>query len=222
MALEGEVVGRREAAGAAAYDADLPARRRGLPGLPFILFFEHVHGHEALDVGYGDGLLDEIAAAVRLAGMRADVAYARGERQVLLDYPDGLARVAEGDLLDVGLAVRSRGAGEAAGAEAVAVVVAHQKLERDLAGLLGARAVDVYDHAVGREGRAGAQQLRRVLGLDDAYPAGAVVLGRVVVAEGRYLYRVAAGDLEYRLALFPRAGDAVYRELYHRPPPIPP
>ena len=85
MAHQPQVVGRREAAGAAAHDGHALAgvRRAGRVG--------HKAGvvdGELLEAADVDGVVDHAAAAAGLAGMLADVGAGRGEGVVLADELD--------------------------------------------------------------------------------------------------------------------------------------
>ena len=119
--------------------------------------------------------------------MRTDSADRGGERELFFYQFYRRVVVALGDEFYVTLTVGSCRAVQRAGPFAVAVVVAHQKLESDLAGTLYSVRVRVYYHSVRRLGGAGAEQLRGTLDLDRAKTARAVDLYDVALAESRYL-----------------------------------
>lgn len=157
-------------------------------------------GRVALEEADGHRLLDQGAAAFVLAGVRADPAQRRRQRQGLLDQPDGLGLHAVGQQGDVALGVAARRALLHAGADAVAVVVRQQQLEAHLPGGGDALGVGVHHHAVGHLGGAGRDEAARPLDLDHADPAGTEGLQQLVVAEGGDGGPVGLGRLEDGLA----------------------
>ena len=195
VTLEGQVIGCGQAGGAAADDANALARSRGAFGTPLVGLVQHVHGHVALDHRDGNRLLHESPAAVRFTGVGADVANTGGQGQALLDDAHSFFGIPQGHLLHIGLAVGSGGAGEAAGAHAVAVVVAHEQLQGDFPCLDCPRPLGMDHHAVGGQRGAGPQQLGAVLRLHDADAAGAVVGHAVIMAEGRDVDSMAFGHV---------------------------
>ena len=208
VAGDREVVRGRHAGRARADDRDAAAARglqlerdrrpraRGL-GL------EHLVARVAVAVADRDRLLDLVAAAVLLAGCRADAAEHRRERDRALEDAGRLDEVALGVRLQEARDVDVARALVLAGRQAVGVVVAEDQLEVRLADLAQARRLRLHDHAGLRVARAGDRRRVLALDLDDAHPAGAEAGQLRLVAERRHLDAVVAADVEDRLALAP-------------------
>ena len=114
-----ELAGGGEACGAAADDGDgLVVEHRQRRGQ---LRRRAVVGHEALDAGDGDGVLDVAARALRLADVRADAAADAREGVRLAGDPVGLLVAALGDQRHVAVRGRVDRAGRLARAPALAV-----------------------------------------------------------------------------------------------------
>ena len=185
-----------EAGGAAANDAHFLASGGGDLDRMLVAVLAHLVGGEVLELRDGDRLLHEVAAARLLAGVRAHAADGGGEREGLLDRGDGVRKATLGDFLHVLLAVRVGRAVELAGPLAVAVVVAHQKLERELARGERLLALRMHNHS-GRDLRgAGAEHLGAVLHLHHAHAARAVGAEFLQVAEVGNLDSRRLGRLE--------------------------
>ena len=209
VALEGQIVCGGQTGGAAADDANGLAGGVGLLRPVGVGGAHILIGGKGLELRDGDGLLHQTAAAVQLAGMGADPADGGRNGDLLLDDPHGLPVVAQRDLLDVSLTVGLRRAAQGAGAAAVALVIAHQQLQRDPALTVDALGPGVDDLPVGGHGGAGAQQLGVALRLHHADAAGAAGLYDLVVAEHGDLDPRGGGDLKDRLALLPDTLDTI-------------
>ena len=201
MTLDSQLVGGGQTGGAAADDGDALAGGRSNGGGEGVLGLHVVVGSKCLQVSDGQGLLHQLAAAVGLTGVGADTAHGSGQGNLVLDDADGLTVVAQGDLLDVALHIGVGGAAQVAGTLAVAVVVGHQQLQGDLAGLDSTLGLGIDLPAVGSDGGAGAHQLGQTLTLDDTDAAGAVVLDLGQVAQGGDENAVGVGDLQDGLTL---------------------
>ena len=152
VALDGQVVGSRHAGRAGADDGDALARgglalegqrRLGASGG---LRLEDLVAGVAVAVADGDGLLDLVAAAVLLAGRRADAAEHRREGDGALEDARRLDEVALGVGLQEARDVDVAGALVLAGRQAVGVVVAEDELEVGLADLAQSRRLRAHDH----------------------------------------------------------------------------
>ena len=153
-------------------------------------------GDEAFEVGDLNGILHELAAARRLARMRADATDGGGQRDALFNETQRLLILAVGDQTHVALAIGARGARQRAGRLAVARVVGQQHIQRETAGTDHALRLGVDDHVVADFGGAGAQQLRDALRFDHAQTARAVSLDALIVAEGRNVDAVGTGRFQ--------------------------
>ena len=190
-AAAGELVGAGKSGGAAADDGHALAGERGLVDRRRrrrLAAAAGLVGRESLERGDGDRRLHLAAAALALAGMGTDPTDRGRQREGLHHRRRGVGEAPFGDLADVLLAVGVGGVLDLAGTEAVAVVVAHQELERELPRLEGALALRVHHHAFAHLGGAGPEELRAALGLHHADAAGAV--------GGESLEEAEVGDLD--------------------------
>ena len=199
VALQRQVVGRGEAARAAADDAHPLAGGCGLGGQVAALGDDPVCG-EVFQIGDGNGLLHHLPAAAPLAGVGAHPANGGGDGQALLEDAHGLLIVPPGDGLDIALGIHAGRAVEDAGAAAVPVVVAHQQFDAGFAGAHHPLGLRVNHLAVLGLGGAGPQQLGAALGLHHAEAAAAVVLEFPVVAEVGDGNAIVLRDLQEGLA----------------------
>ena len=130
VAVEGQIVGGAEAGGATAHDGYLLAGggSRDLARLRAVTV--ELVRREALQLADGYRLAVHLRpAASALAGTGAHAAYDAGQRQALLDDPDGLGVVTSGNGRDVRGYVDPRRAGIVAGGLAVGVVVRQQLVQ---------------------------------------------------------------------------------------------
>ena len=104
---EGQVVGRRQSAGAAAHDGD--GFPRGFGGLGLRHVSGVVHG-VALEPPDIQGVVHHVPPAAGLAGVLADVGAGRGEGIVLADEADGIAAASLADEGDIARDVHPGGA----------------------------------------------------------------------------------------------------------------
>ena len=164
------------------------------------LGLQHLVAGVAVAVADGDGLLDLVAAAVLLAGRRADAAEHRGEGDGALEDARRLDEVTLGVGLEEARDVDVAGALVLAGRQAVGVVVAEDQLEVGLADLAQPRCLRPHDHAFLGLARAGDGRRLLALDLDHAHAAGAEAGQLGLVAERGHLDAVVAADLEDGLA----------------------
>ena len=155
----------------------------------------------AMAVADGDGLVDLVAAAMVLAGCRADAAEDGREGDRPLEDPGRFAPVALGVLLQEARDVDVARALVLAGRQAVGVVV--QKISsRFVRRRRRTSSVWVWTFMPSSHGaRAADRRVLLALDLDDAHPARAEAGQLRLVAERRDLDAVVAADLEDRLAL---------------------
>jgi hypothetical protein len=155
----------------------------------------------AMAVADGDRLVHLVAAAVLLAGRRADTAQDGGEGDRPLEDPGRLPELALGVRLEEARDVDVARALVLARRQAVGVVVREDQLEVRPADPANLLRLGADDHA--GLGDPGARDRRMLLAfhLDDAHPARAEARELGLVAEGRDLDPVVAADLEDRLAL---------------------
>ena len=207
MARDQEVVGGRRAGRPGADHRHPLARRRlQLEGDRRVdVLLEHLPqdlvAGVAMAVADRDRLVDLVAAAVLLAGRRADAAEDRGEGDRPLEDPDGLAELGLRVRLQEARDVDVAGALVLAGRKAVGIVVGEDQLEvrpPDPPDLLG---LGPDDHPGLGRARARDRRMLLALHLHDAHPAGAEARQLGLVAEGRDLDAVVAADLQDRLAL---------------------
>ena len=172
---------------------------------------------ETLEGGDGNWFVQLTPAALLLAGMRADAADGRGQRDLVHDHVQRLGAEAVRDEPHVPLAVGLGGARFHTGRAAIASVVRHQQLQRQFARLDRAGRVGVVFHARGAFidlGGAGAQQFAAALRLDHAHAARAVRFDPGIVAQRGDLDAVPGGNFDYHLAGFGADGNIVDLEFY--------
>ena len=203
VAAQLEVIGGSQAAWSCADDRHAASRLRVLrPGdRGRRVDFQHPIGAIAVAVANGDGGVDLLAAAVRLARRRADPAEDGWERQRALEDARRLLPVAQRVLLEVPRDVDPGRAFELAGRQAVRVVVGEDQLQHHPAVLdepirMGGDDHPFLDGRATRDGRVLAS-----LDLDHADAACAVGGELGLIAERRHLEAQHSAGLQDGLPL---------------------
>jgi hypothetical protein len=122
-----------------------------------------------LEVGYRDRLFDVLAAAGRLAWMRAHPSDRSRQRENLHDCRYSVGKATFGYLLHILLTIRMRRAVKFARTNAIAIMITHQKIQRKFARLERTLPIGVNDHSLSGFRGACAEEFRTILNLDDTH-----------------------------------------------------
>ena len=150
------------------------------------------------------------AAAGSLARVWADPADRRRQRDFFLYYFNSAAVVTLCNSLNISLTVGTGRTVKRARSLAVALMVAHEQLQRNFTNLYDALRLGEIHGAVSGDSRAGAHQLGRTLHLNNTDSACAVAFYIIVMAKRRNDYAVCGGDIQNSVAAAAGTYLAVY------------
>ena len=187
------------------------------------IFFQILQSGKSLQVCNRDRGFHILPSAVLLTWMRADRTNACRQRESFFHNADRIMIIASADGFHISHTVCTCRAAKRARSFAVAIMIAHQKLQSNLSSLCHTLGIGIEDPSVTSHRRAAPHQLWKAFALYQTYAAGAVVRDSLIITKCRNINAVLFRDLEDGVTLISDTFFSIYNNLnltHNRPPTL--